>query len=102
MKTNNPVEEPMAKNATVKLRIDEQKRDRIKKIAAHEDRSMSYVIESAIDDRIAYEEAFERGVEKAIIELDRDGGIPHDEVREWVVSLGTKNILPRPKPRKIV
>ncbi len=101
MKTSNTVEKLMAKEATVKLRIDEQKRDKLKEIAAHENRSMSYVVEQAIDERIAYEEAWERGVDKAITSLETKGGIPDQEVKAWVESWGTDSELPMPLPRKI-
>ena len=101
MKSNNTIEEPMAKTATVKLRLDQEKRDRIKQIARHEDRSMSYVIEKAIDERLAYEEYWANGVAKAIAEADSGMGIPDNEVEAWVRSLGTDKPLPKPEARKL-
>ena len=98
---SNPTKEPMAKTATVKLRIDQEKRDRIKQIAKYEDRSMSYVIEKAIDERLAYEEYWARGVAKAIAEADNGTGVPDDEVEAWVQSLGTDKPLPKPEARKL-
>ena len=33
-------------------------------------------------------------------EIDREGGIPIEEIEAWVNSWGTKNELPMPEPRK--
>lgn len=90
----------MAKTATVKLRIDEEKRNRVREIAAHEDRSMSYIIEKAIDDRIAYEEKWATGIAEARVEIKAGRGVPHADVAAWVQSLGTSKPLPRPTSSK--
>lgn len=88
------------KTATVKLRLDEQKKNKLKEIASRDDRSMSYVIEQAIDDRIALEEFQIKGIEEAMAELDRGEFVPHEEVKVWVESLGTENELPQPQPKR--
>lgn len=33
-------------------------------------------------------------------EIDREGGIPIEDIEAWVNSWGTKNELPMPEPRK--
>jgi predicted transcriptional regulator len=38
------------------------------------------------------------GIEEALRALDRDEGIPHEDVKAWAQSLGTDEELPLPLP----
>lgn len=48
-------------------------------------------------ERLAWRSA---AISEARREIDREGGIPIEDVKAWVDSWGTPNELPMPEPRK--
>jgi len=86
----------MAKTATLNLRIDADLKAEFTKLAEQEDRSTSYLVEQAMRERLAYEQAKVRAIEIALGEADRGKLIPHDDVKAWVESWDTDNELPMP------
>lgn len=87
----------MAKTATLTLRVSDETKSRLQAMAKRQDRSVAYVAEQAISDRLTIEEAQIRGIEEAIAEADRGALIDHSDIRTWVQSLDGDNPLPRPR-----
>ena len=90
----------MSKTATLNLRVDEDVKRELKKIARHHDRSPSYIAEQAIRDRIAFEQAQVSAIEAGLAAAERSEFVSHDELGRWAASLGTDNPLSRPTADK--
>ena len=91
----------MAKNAAIRIRVDEDTKAKLQAIADHDDRTLSYVAEQAIKDRIAFEEAQVRAIQVGLDAANRGEFIPHEDVKAWVESWDSDNELPAPEPRKV-
>ena len=89
----------MGKTAALHLRVDEDVKTELQKIAKHHDRTPSYIAEQAIKDRIAFEQAQVRAIEEGLAQAERGELIPHAEVKAWVDSWGTDSPLPKPTPK---
>lgn len=88
----------MSKTAKLTIRIGEDVKSKLATIAKHEDRTPSYIVEQAIKDRIAYEEATVRAIENGLREAKCGEVVPHEAVKAWVKSWGRDDELPVPKP----
>ncbi len=86
----------MGKTAKLTLRLDETLKRRLQFIAKRQERSASYVAETALEDYLSFQEAQIKGIEKAIASADRGELIPHNNVKAWVESLSTDKPLPKP------
>jgi predicted transcriptional regulator len=84
------------------IELDEALKARLDREAAHLGISVDQLLKEFIADGLALHDdeipgdvmaALRRGEEQ--IEAGR--GIPHERVKEWILSLGTGNELPRPK-----
>jgi len=87
----------MARTTTLTIRVEPSVKKRLESIAKSQRRSKAFVAVDAIEDYLAVQEAQIRGIEEAIAAADRGELIPHERVREWIDSWGTKNELPVPK-----
>ena len=65
------------------------------------ERSRGWIVKQALADWIFNEEEKDRLTLEAIADVEKNGGIPHDEVMAWAESLATDNPLPPPQPRKL-
>ncbi len=89
----------MPKTVTLSLRVDPEVKEKITEIAKHEDRSPSYIVEQALKDRIAYDEAVTCAIQKGIEQADRGEFVSNEEVKAWIDSWGTDNELPKPSSK---
>lgn len=80
------------------LRLDTKIKTQIEQEAKQADRSASYIVTQAIKEYLDTREYKKRAIEAAIKEADKGEFISHKSIREWMVSLGTEQELPRPKP----
>jgi RHH-type transcriptional regulator, rel operon repressor / antitoxin RelB len=87
---------PMGDTTTLTIRVDQEMKDRLERIAKSQRRSKAFVAVNAIEDYLAVQEAQIRGIEEAIASADRGELISHERVREWAESLGTDKPLPKP------
>jgi len=76
----------MAKKS-ISLRMDEEKIKKLDAIAYSQDRSRSYIIEEAVEAYVSYKDEKEANIRKAITEMDRGEGIPHEEMKEFFEEL---------------
>ena len=76
----------MAKKS-ISLRMDEEKIKKLDAIAYSQDRSRSYIIEEAVEAYVSFEDEKAANVRKAIAEMERGEGIPHEEMKEFFEEL---------------
>ena len=77
-------------SATVSVRINLAAKKRLEKLAKSTGRSRSFLAAEAINGYLDLNEWQVAGVQKAIASLDRGEGIPHQRIKEWVNSWGSK------------
>ncbi len=85
---------------TFTVRVDSGVKKRLEKLAKSTGRSRSFLAAEAISEYVDVNEWQVAGIKRAIESLDRAGGIPHQEVKKWVRSWGSRRERPVPKPRK--
>lgn len=74
--------------------------EKVDSYAAQLDRSRGWIVKQALADWILNEEEKDRLTLEAIADVEERGTIPQEEIVTWAESLGTKNPLPPPQPRK--
>lgn len=83
--------------ATLTVQLSEADRERLAALAEATGRSESLLAAEAVSEYLALQEWQASAIEAAIESLDREGGIPHEAVREWVESWGAGHELDPPK-----
>ena len=84
-------------SATISVRINLAAKKRLEKLAKSTGRSRSFLAAEAINGYLDLNEWQVAGVQKAIASLDRGEGIPHQQIKEWVHSWGSKRERSTPK-----
>jgi len=84
-------------SATFTVRVDATVKKRLEKLAKSTGRSRSFMAAEAIGAYLDVNEWQVAGIKRAIKSMDRDEGIPHERVKKWIDSWGTKKELPVPK-----
>jgi predicted transcriptional regulator len=84
-------------STTVSVRIDPAIKKRLERLAKSTGRSRSFLAAEAINDYLDLNEWQVVGIQKAVASLDRNEGVSHERVKEWVSSWGSKNERPAPK-----
>lgn len=87
-----------SKTSTFSIRVENKTKNRLEKLAETTGRSRAFLAAQAIDEYLAVNEWQVEGIKKAIASLDAGKGIPHEKVKAWVESWGTKNEKPMPLP----
>ena len=87
----------MANSSVLSVRLNEQTKEKLEKLAAQTRRSKSFLAAEAIEEFLAVQEWQIAGIEKAIASADGGMLIPHDEVGDWIASLGADDEPPIPK-----
>ena len=85
---------------TFTVRVDSAAKKRLEQLAKNTGRSRSYLAAEAINEYLAVNEWQVAGIRQAIESLDRGEGVPHDEVKAWVNSWGTRGERPAPRPTR--
>ena len=80
------------------LRIDSEIKERIENEAENTDRSSSYIVIQAIKEYLNRKNDKKEALKVAIAKADEGEFISQESMREWFASLGSDNVLPRPKP----
>jgi RHH-type rel operon transcriptional repressor/antitoxin RelB len=89
----------MSESTTVTVRLDKSVKKRLEAAAARVRRSKSFVAAEAIEEYLAIQDWQIAAIKKGIDEADRGATVPHERVKAWAKSLGTRRELPRPKSR---
>jgi predicted transcriptional regulator len=80
------------------VRIDSSAKKRLEKLAKSTGRSRSFLAAEAINEYLDVNEWQVAGIKQAIASLDRGEGVPHERVKDWVMSWGSS--IERPPPRR--
>jgi predicted transcriptional regulator len=87
-------------SATFTVRVDSSVKRRLEKLAKSTGRSRSFLAAEAIDGYLDVNEWQVAGIKQAMESLDRNGGVPHEQVEQWVRSWGSGKERRKPAPRK--
>jgi RHH-type transcriptional regulator, rel operon repressor / antitoxin RelB len=88
-------------STTLSVRVDTAEKKRLEALAKSTGRSRSFLAADAIKEYLDVNEWQVAGINAAIASMDAKGGIPHDDVRNWIGSWGKSREIARPKTRKI-
>jgi predicted transcriptional regulator len=87
-------------SATFTVRVDSDIKKRLEKLAKSTGRSRSFLAAEAIGEFVDVNEWQIAGIRAAMQSLDRGESIPHEQVKEWVKSWGSRKERPAPKSRR--
>lgn len=73
------------KSTSLAFRVSLEKAKRLEELAAATDRPRSWLLEQALDQYLDLQAWQVEQVELAIAEMDAGQGIPHDEIKEWLL-----------------
>ena len=79
-------------STSLTVRIDLTVKKRLEKLARRTGRSRSFLAAEAINVYLDVNEWQTAGIKQAIASLDRGKGVPHERVKEWVTSWGSKDV----------
>jgi predicted transcriptional regulator len=89
----------MSDSATVTVRLPEEVKDKLERLARSTKRSRNFLAAEAIAEYVDVNEWQIAGIEKGLKDLDAGNGIPHDRVKAWAQALGTTREVPAPHGR---
>ncbi|NOZ69859.1 MAG: ribbon-helix-helix protein, CopG family [Deferribacteres bacterium] len=86
-------------STTLTIRIDEETKERLERIAAATARSKSYLVNNAIKNFIEANEWQIREIKETVERADRKGAefVDHEKVAAWLDTWGTKKEKAPPK-----
>lgn len=86
--------------ATLTVQLSEVDKERLEALAEATGRSESLLAAEAVTEYLALQEWQVSAIEAGIVSLDREGGIAHAAVRNWIESWDTDEELDPPKPSR--
>jgi RHH-type transcriptional regulator, rel operon repressor / antitoxin RelB len=86
--------------AALTVRLSKVDRERLEALAESTGRSESLLAAEAVSEYLALHEWQVSAVEAGIASLEREGGIAHEAVRNWIESWDTDEELDPPKPSR--
>jgi len=89
----------MSDSTTITVRLDKTVKKRLEAAAERVRRSKSFLAAEAIEEYLAVQDWQVEAINKGIAAADRGETVPHDKVKAWARSLGTRRALPRPKSK---
>ena len=87
-------------STTFTVRVETDVKKRLEKLAKSTGRSRSFLAAEAIGEFVDVNEWQIAGIRAAMLSLDRGESIPHEQVKQWVKSWGSRKERPAPKSRK--
>jgi predicted transcriptional regulator len=85
---------------TLTVQLSEVDKERLAALAEATGRSESLLASEAVSEYLALQEWQVSAIEAGIASIDREGGIAHQAVRDWIESWGTDHELDPPKPSR--
>jgi predicted transcriptional regulator len=85
------------KSPTFSIRLKPGTKRRLAKLAKESGRSANFLISDALESYIADQERLRADLRLADRQLKSGHYIPHEAMKAWLLSWGTKNELPPPK-----
>jgi predicted transcriptional regulator len=87
-------------SSTLSVRVAAGDKDRLEKLAESTGRSRSFLAADAIREYLDAHEWQVAGVRAALQSLESNGGVAHEQVKDWVESWDSDQPSPAPRPRK--
>ena len=87
-------------STTFTVRVEDDAKRRLEKLARNTGRSRSYLAAEAINEYLDVNEWQVAGIRQAIASLDEGGDVAHEDVKSWVSSWGSRRERRQPKPPK--
>jgi RHH-type rel operon transcriptional repressor/antitoxin RelB len=84
--------------ATLTVQLNEVDKERLEALAEATGRSESLLAAEAVSEYLALQEWQVSAIEAGIASLDREGGIAHAAVRNWIESWDTDEEVDPPRP----
>ena len=84
--------------ATLTVQLNEVDKERLEALAEATGRSESLLAAEAVSEYLALQEWQVSAIETGIASLDREGGIAHAAVRNWIESWDTDEEVDPPRP----
>ena len=86
----------MGETVTLAFRVPPKKAAALEKLAQSTERPKAWLLEQALDEYLL-EQAWQiEAIEKGIADVEAGRTIPHERVREWLLSWGTEDELDPP------
>ena len=85
------------RSATLSVRLKPQTKRRLAKFAEASGRSSNYLISDAVEAYLDDQERLRAELRQADRDVRSGHYIPHEEMKAWLLSWGTKHELPPPK-----
>jgi predicted transcriptional regulator len=85
------------KNATFSIRLKSATKKRLAKLARQSGRSANFLVADAVESYLADQERLRSDLRLADRQLKSGHYVPHEAMKAWLLSWGTKNELPPPK-----
>ena len=83
----------------ISARIPEKLSEDLEALAIETKRSKGFLLTEALEDYVNREAWIKKKIDAAVKAADRSNEFySHEVVSEWIMSWGTENELPRPKP----
>lgn len=86
--------------AALTVQLSQVDKGRLEALAEATGRSESLLAAEAVSEYLALQEWQVSAIEAGIVSLDREGGIAHAAVRNWIDSWDTDDELDPPKPSR--
>jgi RHH-type rel operon transcriptional repressor/antitoxin RelB len=90
----------MDDSTTITIRVAKSVKERLENLAKETKRSRSALAAEGVAAFVEIEERQIEGIKQALGSIDRDLGVVHDEVKNWIASWDTENEVPTPKAAK--
>ena len=85
------------RTVTLAFRVPQEKAAALEKLAASTDRDKSWLLEKALDAYLLSQAWQIEAIEGGVADADAGSVVPHEKVREWLLSWGRDEELPPPE-----
>lgn len=86
----------MSATVPVTVRVSVEVNEKLERLAKATRRSKSWLASEAIGGYVKSESDYLAAVDEGLADIEAGRTIPHEKVREWLLSWGTDNELPPP------
>ncbi len=89
----------MAKGVVLSARIPEDMKEGLDDLAEATERPVSWHVARALENYVELNRWQVEAIKEGLAQMRRGETVPAEDVERWVESWGTKNELPKPKPK---
>ena len=85
------------RSTTVSIRLTPETKRRLDRLARSADRSVNYLVSDAIEVYVQEQQRQLESIRRGFAEVEAGHYIPHEAMKAWLLSLGSKHELPAPR-----